>query len=69
MQSRKSRHKLRVQTSDKRPLSLKPKAMKTVKFTTEEIEQLEAYLYWTKTVSTKTKNDIRNIDNLLNKLK
>ena len=43
--------------------------MKTVKFTTEEIEQLEAYLYWTKTVSTKTKNDIRNIDNLLNKLK
>lgn len=29
MHSRKSRHTLRVQTSDKRPLSLKPKAMKT----------------------------------------
>lgn len=28
MHSRKSRHKLRVQTSDKRPLSLKPKTMK-----------------------------------------
>jgi len=43
--------------------------MKTVKFTTEEIEQLEAYLYWIKTVSSKTKTDIKNCNNLLNKLK
>ena len=43
--------------------------MKTIKFTNEEIEQLQNYLYWTKSVSTKAKTDIKNIDNLLNKLK
>ena len=43
--------------------------MKTIKFTTEEIKQLKNYLFWTKSVSTKAKTDIENIDNLLNKLK
>ena len=43
--------------------------MKTIKFTNEEIEQLEAYLYWTKNVSTKTKSDHQKIDALLLKLK
>lgn len=43
--------------------------MKTVKFTTEEIEQLEAYLIWTAQEVTKAKKDIEQINNLLNKLK
>ena len=43
--------------------------MKTIQFTTEEIKQLQDYLYWTKNVCTKAKKDIENINNLLMKLK
>lgn len=42
--------------------------MKKVIFTSEEVELLKAYLIWTAQEVTKAKEDLKNIELLLNKL-
>jgi len=43
--------------------------MKTIEFTNEQLQQLEVYLTWIANESTNAKEDLKNIETLLAKLK
>lgn len=43
--------------------------MKTIEFTNEELQQLEVYLTYTANYSTNAKEDLKNIETLLAKIK